>query len=94
MLGRSGFSNMPMVVKNLIIINALFFLARYTLVQLFHFDLNDTLGLYYYNSPEFSPWQFISYMFMHGGMAHIFFYMFALWMFGTQIEIDGVLSDF
>lgn len=86
MIGRSGFSNMPMVVKNLIIINALFFLARYTLGQLFHYDLNDSLGLYYYNSPEFSPWQFVSYMFMHGGMAHLFFNMFALWMFGTQIE--------
>ena len=81
-----GFSNMPLVVKNLIIINALFYLARYTFISLFGFDLNDSLGLYYYKSPEFSPWQIISYMFMHGGFSHIFFNMFALWMFGTQIE--------
>lgn len=86
MYARRGFSNMPMVVKNLIIINVLFFLARYTLATVFKFDLNGTLGLYYYNSPEFTPYQIISYMFMHGGISHIFFNMFALWMFGTQIE--------
>jgi membrane associated rhomboid family serine protease len=77
---------MPLVVKNLIIINALFFLARYTLASTLNIDLNSVLGLYYYNSPEFNPYQLISYMFMHGGFSHIFFNMFALWMFGTQIE--------
>ena len=68
------------------IINALFFLARYTLASTLNIDLNSVLGLYYYNSPEFNPYQLISYMFMHGGFSHIFFNMFALWMFGTQIE--------
>ena len=77
---------MPLVVKNLIIINALFFLARYTLASILNIDLNSVLGLYYYNSPEFNPYQLITYMFMHGGFSHIFFNMFALWMFGTQIE--------
>ena len=77
---------MPLVVKNLIIINALFLLARYTLASTLNIDLNSVLGLYYYNSPEFNPYQLISYMFMHGGFSHIFFNMFALWMFGTQIE--------
>ena len=77
---------MPLVVKNLIIINSLFFLARYTLASTYNIDLNSVLGLYYYNSPEFNPYQLISYMFMHGGFSHIFFNMFALWMFGTQIE--------
>lgn len=86
MRGARGFSNMPMVVKNLIIINALFFLASYTLGSVVNIDLNDTLGLYYFKSPEFSAWQFVSYMFMHGGLSHIFFNMFALWMFGSQIE--------
>ena len=81
-----GLTNMPLVVKNLIIINALFFLARYTLASTLNIDLNSVLGLYYYNSPEFNPYQLISYMFMHGGFSHIFFNMFALWMFGTQIE--------
>ena len=81
-----GFTNMPLVVKNLIIINALFFLARYTLGSTLSIDLNAILGLYYYKSPEFNPYQLISYMFMHGGFSHLFFNMFALWMFGTQIE--------
>jgi len=84
-IGR-GFSNMPLVVKNLIIINALFFLASYTVETVANIDLNDTLGLYYFKSPEFRPWQIVSYMFMHGGMSHLFFNMFALWMFGSQIE--------
>jgi len=83
---NKGLKNMPLVVKNLIIINALFFLARYTLASTLKIDLNSVLGLYYYNSPEFNPYQLISYMFMHGGFSHIFFNMFALWMFGTQIE--------
>ena len=86
MYGRTRLSNMPIIVKNLIIINVLFFLARYTIGELFQIDLNDSLGLYYYKSPEFGPLQIISYMFMHGGFMHLFFNMFALWMFGTQIE--------
>jgi membrane associated rhomboid family serine protease len=86
MYGRTSLSNMPIIVKNLIIINVLFFLARYTMQQLFQIDLNQSLGLYYYKSPEFGPFQIISYMFMHGGFMHLFFNMFALWMFGAQIE--------
>ena len=86
MRGSRGFSTMPLVVKNLIIINALFFLARYTFGSIASTDLNNTLGLYYFKSPEFNPWQLVSYMFMHGGMSHLFFNMFALWMFGSQIE--------
>jgi len=86
MRGSRGFSTMPLVVKNLIIINALFFLARYTFGSIASTDLNDTLGLYYFKSPEFNPWQLVSYLFMHGGMSHLFFNMFALWMFGSQIE--------
>tara|TARA_B100001093_G_scaffold157_1_gene263 strand:- start:184 stop:915 length:732 start_codon:yes stop_codon:yes gene_type:complete len=86
MYARRGFSTMPLVVKNLIIINALFFLSRYTLATLINIDLNDSLGLYYFNSPNFKSWQLISYMFMHGGFTHLLFNMFALWMFGAQIE--------
>ncbi len=83
---RQGFSSFPLVVKNLIIINGLFFLARYTILNIFSYDLNQSFGLYYYDSQNFNPWQIISYMFMHGGFTHIFFNMFALWMFGSQIE--------
>jgi len=86
MYQRMGRSRMPMIVKNLIILNVLFFLAKFTFQNILHTDLNETLGLYYYGSPNFKPWQIVSYMFMHGSMGHIFFNMFALWMFGSQIE--------
>ena len=75
---------MPPVVKNLIIINGLFFLA--TLAAGSQIDLTDILGLHYFSAEKFRPYQFITYMFMHGGFMHIFFNMFALWMFGNALE--------
>ncbi|MBI9035328.1 MAG: rhomboid family intramembrane serine protease [Bacteroidales bacterium] len=50
------------------------------------FDLHDILGLHYFAAEKFKPFQFITYMFMHGSFTHIFFNMFALWMFGKTIE--------
>lgn len=83
--GQSSFSNIPPVVKNLLIINVIFFIA--TLVfESMGTELAYKLGAFYFNSPYFRPWQPITYMFMHGGFAHIFFNMFALWMFGPAIE--------
>lgn len=81
-----GFSLLPTIIKNLLIINALFFLATISLKQAIGFDLEEYLALYYFDSPNFKPYQFISYMFMHGGISHIFFNMFALWMFGKALE--------
>ena len=49
-------------------------------------DLNFFLGLHYWQAPSFKLYQFVTYMFMHGGFSHFFFNMFALWMFGTVIE--------
>ncbi|MBN3036073.1 MAG: rhomboid family intramembrane serine protease [Bacteroidales bacterium] len=83
-LRPSGFNLLPMVVKNLLIINGLFFLATISLSRMI--DLTDMLGLHYPASPLFKPHQLITYMFMHGGFAHIFFNMFALWMFGNALE--------
>lgn len=80
------FSTLPPVIKNLIIINALFYLATLAFGQVFRFDLVDILGLHYPKSEAFKPIQFISYMFMHGSLSHIFFNMFALWMFGNVLE--------
>lgn len=80
------FSMMPLVVKNLLIINGLFFLATISMAGAFHFDLIKTLGLYMPGSPDFEPYQLITHMFMHANFSHIFFNMFALWMFGTAIE--------
>jgi len=74
------------VVKNLLIINVLFFAATYLSGMQFNIDLTRHLALYYPASEYFRPYQYVTYMFMHGGMAHIFFNMYALWLFGTAIE--------
>lgn len=80
----NSFNVLPLVVKNLLIINGLFFLATFALQN--QVDLTDKLGLHYPFSEKFQPYQVITYMFMHGGLMHIFFNMFALWMFGNTLE--------
>lgn len=84
---QSPFSNLPPVVKNLLIINLIMFLPVW-LLDHFRADgwWTQHLGLYYFNSPFFKPWQFITYMFMHGGFEHILFNMFALFSFGPALE--------
>jgi len=79
------FNILPPVVKNLLIINGLFFLAKFVLANM-GIDLDAILGLHYFGAGDFHPWQIISYMFMHGDFGHLFFNMFALWMFGSTIE--------
>lgn len=76
----------PPVTQNLIIINAIFWFATYVLGGRFNIDLNDTLGLHYFQAGSFNPVQFVSYMFLHAGFPHLFFNMFSLWMFGRLIE--------
>lgn len=76
---------LPPITKNLLIINVLAFLA-YLVFQSRGVDLNNELGLHYFQSEKFMPYQFITYMFLHGGWEHIFFNMFALWMFGGIVE--------
>ncbi|HPE54846.1 MAG TPA: rhomboid family intramembrane serine protease [Bacteroidales bacterium] len=82
----TGFRILPPVVKNLIIINALFYLGTIAASQTFHIDLADYLGLHYPVSSLFKPHQLVTYMFMHGSPAHILFNMFAVWMFGSTLE--------
>ncbi|MFT6996964.1 MAG: membrane associated rhomboid family serine protease [Cryomorphaceae bacterium] len=81
----SAFGNMPEVVKNLLIINGLFFLATVAM-EAQSVDLSRILGAFYWESEHFRVWQIVTHMFMHGGFMHIFFNMFALWMFGSAIE--------
>lgn len=81
-----GFRVLPPVVKNLLIINVLVFFAQMTARQVFNIDLVDYLGMHYYGSSKFNPAQLVTYMFLHGGFSHIFFNMFALWMFGYTLE--------
>ncbi|NCA76392.1 MAG: rhomboid family intramembrane serine protease [Alphaproteobacteria bacterium] len=82
----AGFSLLPPVVKNLLIINGLFFLATISFQSTFGIDLENLLGLHYFQSELFRPFQYITYMFLHANVSHIFFNMFALWMFGYLLE--------
>jgi len=79
--------SIPPVVKNLIIVNVLFYLATVVLRQS-NIDLTQYLGLYFPASEHFRLHQFFTYMFMHdpNGFGHIFFNMFALYMFGRVLE--------
>jgi membrane associated rhomboid family serine protease len=81
-----GFFDMPPVVKNLIFINILMLLAYYAVGSVFDIDLNRTLGLYFPLSEQFKPVQIVTHMFLHGGIGHLFFNMFALYMFGQVLE--------
>jgi membrane associated rhomboid family serine protease len=83
-----GYSMLPVVVKNLLIINVLVYLATLGLGSSLQIDLADYLGLHYFLSPHFSPHQLVTYMFMHSSFdfSHILFNMFALWMFGSTLE--------
>ena len=83
-----GRVNTPPVVLNLIIINVLFWAAASFVLPKFGIDLNSLLGLHYWSSSAFKPWQFITYMFLHdtSSLSHIFFNMFGLWMFGVVLE--------
>lgn len=80
--------SMPVVVKNLIIINALFFLAVFALKRAFNIDLYSLLGLHYPGSAEWEPWQLLTFQFMHSDSSlwHIGLNMLSLWMFGAVLE--------
>lgn len=83
----SRFEILPTVVKNLLIINGLFFLAQNTLSGPAGFvDLGEIFALHGWQSPLFRPWQLISHLFLHGDFGHILGNMFALWMFGSILE--------
>jgi membrane associated rhomboid family serine protease len=80
------FEVIPVVIKNLIIINALVFLAQYTFRNNPNFNIENLFALHDIRSVYFRPHQVITHMFLHGGLGHIFFNMFALWMFGSILE--------
>lgn len=76
---------MPTVTKNLLIINILFF-AGGLVAERYGIDLANYLGLHFFLADNFNIAQLFSYMFMHGGFTHLFFNMFAVWMFGRILE--------
>ena len=79
------FQVLPVIIKNLLIINGIFFLAQNTIGERF-FNLEDLFALHTFQSPLFRPWQLVTHLFMHGGLGHIFSNMLALWMFGSVLE--------
>ena len=76
---------MPPVTKNLLIINVLCFLGLWALGE-HGVNLNSLMGLHFFLADSFMPYQLLTYMFMHADHEHIFFNMFAVWMFGRIIE--------
>lgn len=76
----------PPVVKNLIIANCVALLA--TTLLPFGDAIIERFALFNIQSPLFHSYQVFTYMFLHGGVSHLFFNMFALWMFGRQLEVE------
>jgi membrane associated rhomboid family serine protease len=81
----TSFRELPEIIKNLLIINGLLFLATISLEN-YGIDLTQLLGLNQLQSKDFMPHQLITHFFMHGSFTHLFFNMFALWMFGKILE--------
>lgn len=79
---NSFFGNIPTATKNIIVINALLFLAM-KMVDKFNWNM---LGMFYFDTDYFRPFQVITYMFMHANISHIIFNMFAVFMFGSVLE--------
>jgi membrane associated rhomboid family serine protease len=80
------FEILPTIIKNLLIINTLVFIAQITVFKNSSIDFDGLFALHTWQSPKFQPWQFFTYMFLHGGWDHLFGNMFVLWMFGSTLE--------
>lgn len=78
-------NNLTPVVKNLLIINVIFFIAKWVVAQQ-GIALDEYLAVFYFDSPFFKIWQPITYMFMHADMMHILFNMIALFSIGPILE--------
>jgi len=81
----SGFGYLPVVTKNIIIINVIMFLAS-MILQTRGIDLTKYFGLHYYLADDFKPHQFVTYIFMHSGFQHILFNMLGVYIFGQVLE--------
>jgi Uncharacterized membrane protein (homolog of Drosophila rhomboid) len=81
--GNNSFlSSIPPVVKNIIIVNIIIYIAT----MLSGNFMYEKFALFYFSSPFFKPYQIITHMFMHGGFFHIFFNMYTLFIFGSVLE--------
>ncbi|WP_462318659.1 rhomboid family intramembrane serine protease [Marinilabilia sp.] len=94
-VGASPFGGLTPAVKNLIIINVIFYVASLVFFSTFGFRIEDYLGLHLPTAESFNPFQLVSYMFLHAYFSpregiiffHLFFNMFALFMFGRNLEM-------
>jgi len=84
---KNLFGNLPDVTKNLLIINILFFIASKVYAMKTGLHLAQILGLYYFDSPFFQPYQIATHFFMHGDLWHLVFNMFGLIFLGKHLEI-------
>ena len=84
----SKYLNISPITKHLILANFVIWIISTAAYHISDFDFSRYLGLHYFSSPDYIPTQIVTYMFMHDthGLAHIFFNMFSLLMFGTILE--------
>lgn len=78
-------NKIPTITKNLLIINVLFYMGTLAL-QKYGIDVHSLFGLHFFKASGFRIYQLLTYMFLHEGFQHIFFNMFAVWMFGSVLE--------
>lgn len=72
----------PPITKNLLILNIVVFVIQQVMPE-----FNENFALHFFKSPEFEPYQLLTHMFMHGGISHLIFNMFGLFMFGKALEM-------
>ena len=80
-------NKLPPVTKNLLIINVLCWMGTLAMAK-YGIDLQKLFGLHFFMAPGFRIWQLVTYQFLHEGFQHIFFNMFAVWMFGRIMEVQ------
>lgn len=93
-IGASPFGGLTPAVKNLILINVVFYVSSLVLFSTFGFQIEEYLGLHLPSADAFNPFQLVTYMFLHAYFSpstgiiffHLFFNMFALFMFGRMLE--------
>ena len=85
---RNNLGTLPTVTKNLLIINVIIWLAQFVLFRRTDFDLTQQFGLHFPASDNFRFYQLVTYMFLHDpySFSHVFFNMFAVFMFGRTLE--------